>query len=69
MYRQSTGPVTRPVRLNDPIAYQQGQSMRNGHYGSYGGQYVAETLMPALNDLARVFAEAREDPVFKQEWF
>ena len=29
-----------------------------GHYGTYGGQYVAETLMGPLMELERAYAEA-----------
>ena len=39
--------------------------MASGHYGIYGGQYVAETLMPALHELTEVFAEAKADPAFQ----
>ncbi|MBT3291540.1 MAG: tryptophan synthase subunit beta [Victivallales bacterium] len=39
--------------------------MGNGHYGIYGGQYVAETLMPALHELTKVFQEAKDDPAFQ----
>jgi tryptophan synthase beta chain len=39
--------------------------MGNGHYGIYGGQYVAETLMPALHELTKVFQEAKNDPAFQ----
>lgn len=35
-----------------------------GHYGIYGGQYVAETLMPALIELEQAFDEAWKDPDF-----
>jgi len=40
---------------------------RTGHYGSYGGRYVAETLMPALFELERAYKDARRDPAFKKE--
>ncbi len=39
-----------------------------GHYGIYGGQYVAETLMPALHELTAVFAACRQDPAFLAEY-
>jgi len=39
-----------------------------GHFGIYGGRYVAETLMPALVELARSYAEARQDPAFQREF-
>jgi tryptophan synthase beta chain len=33
-------------------------------FGPYGGQYVPETLMPALDELERAWVEARADPAF-----
>ena len=42
--------------------------MGNGHYGIYGGQYVAETLMPALHELTEVYNDAKEDPAFLAEF-
>ncbi len=38
-----------------------------GHFGIYGGRFVAETLMPLVLDLERAYAEARNDPAFKAE--
>lgn len=38
-----------------------------GHFGQYGGRYVAETLMPALFELEEAYAEARNDPEFQKE--
>ena len=35
-------------------------------FGPYGGQYVPETLMPALLELEREWARAREDPDFRE---
>ena len=40
----------------------------NGHYGPYGGQYVAETLMKPLADMEKAYQEARNDPGFKREF-
>jgi len=36
-----------------------------GHFGPYGGRFVPETLMAALEELAHVFTEARRDPAFR----
>src|SRR6266513_1228130 len=36
-------------------------------FGSYGGQYVPETLMPALEELERAWLEVREDQDFRSE--
>lgn len=37
-------------------------------FGPYGGQFVPETLMPALIELEREFVSARKDPVFNAEF-
>ena len=38
-----------------------------GHFGAYGGRYVAETLMPLLLDLEKAYEAAKKDPSFKKE--
>ena len=38
-----------------------------GHFGPYGGRYVAETLMPALLDLEKAYEEIRHSADFKRE--
>ena len=40
----------------------------NGHFGPYGGQYVAETLMGPLAELAKAYDEAKHDPEFQREF-
>jgi tryptophan synthase beta chain len=39
-----------------------------GHYGQYGGRYVAETLMPALLELEKAYNEIKDDPAFAEEF-
>ena len=39
----------------------------HGRFGRYGGQYVPETLMPALAELEQAAAEAWKDPAFTTE--
>ncbi|MCF8149799.1 MAG: tryptophan synthase subunit beta [Sulfuritalea sp.] len=39
-----------------------------GHFGPYGGVFVAETLMPALAELREAYSSARADPEFKAEF-
>jgi len=41
---------------------------KRGHFGDYGGRYVAETLMPALLELEQAYDAARQDPAFQQEF-
>lgn len=39
-----------------------------GHFGPYGGIFVGETLMPALDELTRKYAELKEDGEFWAEF-
>ena len=38
-----------------------------GHFGEFGGQYVPETLMPALIELEAAYHAAMADPAFHRE--
>jgi len=38
-----------------------------GRFGSFGGRYVPETLIPALEELEAAFDEAASDPAFREE--
>src|SRR5437899_10745085 len=38
-----------------------------GRFGVYGGRYVPETLMAALEELEAAYAEAQKDPAFQAE--
>ncbi len=40
----------------------------DGHFGEFGGRYVAETLMPLVLDLEREYRRAQADPAFKAEF-
>jgi tryptophan synthase beta chain len=40
---------------------------KRGRFGKYGGQYVPETLMPAILELAAVYARVRQDRTFQKE--
>lgn len=40
---------------------------QHGHFGPYGGMFVPETLMTALNDLTEEYSKAREDAEFQRE--
>ena len=39
----------------------------HGHFGIYGGRFVAETLMPLVLELEQAYAGAKVDPAFKAE--
>jgi len=44
------------------------QPDERGHFGDYGGRYVAETLMPLILDLEKHYTAAKADPSFKEEF-
>ena len=53
--------------MSDPRnAYRLGPDER-GHFGVFGGRFVAETLMPLILELEEAYAAAREDPEFTHE--
>ena len=39
-----------------------------GHYGPFGGRYVAETLVPPLEELTLAWEKAWADPAFRAEY-
>lgn len=39
-----------------------------GHFGRFGGRYVAETLMPLVLEVEQAYEKARQDPAFKEEF-
>jgi len=39
-----------------------------GHFGAFGGRYVAETLMPNILELERAYNEAKADPAFTDQF-
>ncbi len=46
----------------------QTQNTQLGRYGTFGGMYAPETLMPALLELESAFLEAKESAVFRDEF-
>ena len=40
---------------------------KKGRFGPYGGRYVPETLMPALQELEAAYQSVRRDPAFKKQ--
>jgi len=40
---------------------------KKGYYGEYGGQFVPELLMPAINEVTEAFNKYKEDPIFNNE--
>ena len=56
-----------PITLAEALNTYRGGADENGHFGLFGGRYVAETLMPLILDLEREYRAAQVDPAFKAE--
>jgi tryptophan synthase beta chain len=54
------------MKPETPNSFRTGPDER-GHFGVYGGRFVAETLMPLILDLERHYEAAKRDPAFKAE--
>jgi tryptophan synthase beta chain len=57
---------TAPTASPAPNSYQTGPD-EDGHFGIYGGRFVAETLMPLILELEAAYETAKHDPAFKAE--
>jgi len=49
-----------------PNSFRTGPDER-GHFGNYGGRFVAETLMPIILELEKAYADVKNDPAFRRE--
>ena len=54
------------MTVQQPNSFRTGPDER-GHFGIYGGRFVAETLMPLILDLERAYTQAKADPAFQKE--
>jgi|TARA_R100000049_G_C1953842_1_gene104543 tryptophan synthase beta chain len=61
-------PQTSPgTDAGNPNSFRQ-QPDERGHFGDFGGRYVAETLMPNILALEQAYGEARKDPAFTDQF-
>ena len=54
--------------MNDTPNSFRNQPDDRGHFGEFGGRYVAETLMPLVLDLEKHYRAAQADPAFEEEF-
>src|SRR6187431_1119761 len=54
------------MTVQQPNSFRTGPDER-GHFGIYGGRFVAETLMPLILELEAAYAKAKADPKFQKE--
>ncbi len=43
------------------------QPDNRGHFEKFGGKFVPETLIPAINELEQLYSEIKDDPLFQDE--
>ena len=53
---------------NAPLNSFRNQPDERGHFGQFGGRYVAETLMPLVLELEAEYRKAKQDPAFEEEF-
>ena len=53
--------------MNKLNTYRSGPD-EHGHFGIFGGRYVAETLMPLILDVEKAYDEMKDDPEFREEF-
>ena len=54
------------TKVDKPNSYRNGPDER-GHFGIFGGRFVAETLMPLVLSLEEAYKAAKADPSFQGE--
>ena len=54
------------LTIEQPASLRAGPDSR-GHFGQFGGRYVAETLMPLILELEKAYRAAQADPAFRAE--
>jgi tryptophan synthase beta chain len=64
--------MVRPAGREASVTIQTPNSFRNGpdetgHFGMFGGRFVAETLMPLILSLEQAYKVAKSDPAFQKE--
>ena len=60
--------ISEPNQTPHPAAAPKRARAVPGRFGPYGGRYVPETLMAALQELEAAYAEARKDKSFRNEY-
>ncbi len=55
------------TQTNSPSGSLRAGPDEHGHFGAFGGRYVAETLMPLILELEQAYRTAKADPAFKAE--
>jgi tryptophan synthase beta chain len=65
LIRTRSGINVMVLKMSEPLIEELPDSA--GHFGTYGGMFVPETLMSALEELSDEYAKAKSDPQFRQK--
>ena len=60
--------TTEPLEKENPNSFRIGPD-EQGHFGIYGGRYVAETLMPLILSVEQAYDDMKDDPSFWSEFY
>ena len=61
-------PASPRSKPEESLVMSYSQPDARGHFGPYGGTFVAETLIHALDELKDAYAQAQRDPAFDAEF-
>ncbi len=59
--------MSTPKPIDDSIRFSEMPDAR-GHFGPYGGKFVAETLMEPIEELRKAYEQLKNDPAFQAEF-
>ncbi len=62
------GPTNSPTMMGPTMQRQNAYPDDTGHFGQFGGRFVPETLMPAIEELTEEYAAAQADEEFQAEF-
>jgi len=67
LYFHTLATMSTSNQPDSPESWRSGPDDR-GHFGIFGGRFVAETLMPLVLEVERAYSRYRDDPEFRQEF-
>jgi tryptophan synthase beta chain len=62
----ATAKINTAIKNSAPLRMPKPKPMQPGRFGVYGGRYVPETLMAALEELEQAYEKAKRDPKFQK---
>lgn len=60
--------IKNPMQISNKTIYPDNLPDASGHFGVYGGRYIPETLLPAVEELTSRYLQFRDDADFQKEF-